>query len=227
MSSFVYDASIDNPENSNSTEKSIKIVVFFDGTCNNRANVRVREEYEKNKAKNKKKEDLSDEEKSYRSHGGDTSYESDHSNIDKLENAMISSEGTIEKIYIEGIGTDDFEGDDTLDGTAYGRKSNGIRGKVKDACMRIAKKIDDTITSVTFDVFGFSRGAAAARNFVYEVSRKDGIIKLAEDEKVDSQNYKSENGIPKSGFLGYFLKWRIVVWWYKHCSYMYKSMVEN
>ena len=34
-----------------------------------------------------------------------------------------------------------------------------------------AEKKADKIAVLTFDVFGFSRGAAAARNFVYEIGK--------------------------------------------------------
>src|SRR5690606_33520369 len=78
-------------------------------------------------------------------------------------------------IYIEGIGTEDLQKDDT-NGYAFGAGKTGVRGKVRKACEKIGERIKELVTkkkvhTLTFDVFGFSRGATASRNFVYEVNK--------------------------------------------------------
>ena len=81
-------------------------------------------------------------------------------------------------IYIEGIGTNNNADDDFIRGLALGIDFvSGIRPRVilgtKKAAQAIMeyeeiKNAINTITKieVTFDVFGFSRGAAAARHFI-------------------------------------------------------------
>ncbi|WP_281170739.1 T6SS phospholipase effector Tle1-like catalytic domain-containing protein [Aequorivita capsosiphonis] len=77
-------------------------------------------------------------------------------------------------IYIEGIGSEDFKKDDTRGG-GFGTGKTGIEAKVKKACISLVNKASnegiEEISTLTIDVFGFSRGAAAARNLVFEVSK--------------------------------------------------------
>lgn len=83
------------------------------------------------------------------------------------------------RIYIEGIGTLDKKKDVDA-GFQYGSGRTGIRAKVRKGCEKLAEKVfeeknkngKDNIKSIelTIDVFGFSRGAAAARNFIYEIN---------------------------------------------------------
>ncbi|WP_407498580.1 phospholipase effector Tle1 domain-containing protein [Elizabethkingia anophelis] len=83
------------------------------------------------------------------------------------------------KVYIQGIGTLRDEKDDML-GSGMGEGSRGVIARVEQACQQIADEIDTIfkntknqkpleIISIQFDVFGFSRGAAAARHFCNEV----------------------------------------------------------
>lgn len=81
------------------------------------------------------------------------------------------------KQYVEGIGTKKDEADDLLgSGMARGdwgvirRVEEGIKNLVKDQFKNIPK--DKKINKIVFDVFGFSRGATAARHFCNEVSGK-------------------------------------------------------
>ncbi|MBV7515903.1 phospholipase effector Tle1 domain-containing protein [Pseudomonas sp. PDM25] len=80
-------------------------------------------------------------------------------------------------LYIEGIGTSTGQADSLL-GAGMGRGATGVRGKVESAFREITEIIyqfsqanpDSKIIKLTFDTFGFSRGAAAARHFVNEVA---------------------------------------------------------
>jgi hypothetical protein len=93
-------------------------------------------------------------------------------------------------IYIEGIGTLDKQKDISA-GFQFGSGDTGIRGKVRRGCYELAMKIKNRLpketnefVEVTLDVFGFSRGAAAARNFLYEVNV---FNKREEDTKIDKK----------------------------------------
>ncbi len=81
-------------------------------------------------------------------------------------------------IYIEGIGTR-TGGEDNLLGAGLGRGETGIAARVYGAFVEVKTQLNSfiqanpniEITSLTFDAFGFSRGAAAARHFANEVAR--------------------------------------------------------
>ncbi|MFD1601273.1 T6SS phospholipase effector Tle1-like catalytic domain-containing protein [Flavobacterium artemisiae] len=150
----------------------IRVGVFFDGTQNNRTNTNARlgKEGDKgNKAYNK----LSDKDTD--------SYMNDFSNVARKELHYEKDQYTT-SLYIEGIGTENFgeDSDNKMDhdGVAFGAGKLGIPAKVKKGCEGLAKNAlklqgKDEINTLTVDVFGFSRGAAAARNFVYELSKKN------------------------------------------------------
>ena len=214
--------------------------LFFDGTNNNHRNVEIRkkvqkiEEYEdQSKPENiatEKEKDVYSSSKLF-----DDSYENDFSNVARLWRGVDQEKYGI---YIEGIGTKDEDGD-YIRGMALGKGETGIRAKVRKGCKKLADEILKKIKkkrknieeiksiTVTLDVFGFSRGAAAARNFVYEIGnnkRKVDIKILSKTElKNRSRAYKYEtvyrdkdgeevdsayldNGkMPKLGYLGYYL----------------------
>jgi hypothetical protein len=73
----------------------------------------------------------------------------------------------------QGINRDDD------DGFQYGAGSiSGIRARVRLGCERLAEKINEKVgkkevkyIEIKVDVFGFSRGAASARNMVYELNK--------------------------------------------------------
>lgn len=142
---------------------NVTLGIFFDGTLNNKTNSDARR----------------DNTDSYKKHGGDlsdnNSYNNDWSNVARLWDNYDKRNS----IYVEGIGTLDNEGDE-MDGYAYGSENTGIKAKVENGCVDIAEKINilkkanpsAKIGVITLDVFGFSRGAAAARYFVHQVSRK-------------------------------------------------------
>ncbi len=109
--------------------------------------------------------------------GTDNSYSNDDTNIARMWNCCDEEYA----IYIEGMGTSDNK-QDSQDGFAFGSGTTGIRARVRLACERVAERIklrkdseedsNKKLTQITFDVFGFSRGAASARNFVHEINTK-------------------------------------------------------
>ena len=118
--------------------------------------------------------------------GVDNSLMNDYTNVARMWNCCNDNY----RIYIEGIGTLDRQKDISA-GFQFGSGDTGIRGKVRRGCYELAKKINeklpqktDEVIKVTLDVFGFSRGAAAARNFLYEVNVSN---KREEDTKLDKR----------------------------------------
>ena len=118
--------------------------------------------------------------------GVDNSLMNDYSNVARMWQCCNESYA----IYIEGIGTLDRQKDISA-GFQFGSGDTGIRGKVRRGCYELAKKINEKlpkktyeVIKVTLDVFGFSRGAAAARNFLYEVNVSN---KREEDTKLDKR----------------------------------------
>lgn len=111
---------------------------------------------------------------------------------DKAENNLF-----IHRQYIEGIGTTNDGSsanitDDSGYGMATGQGETGVDGKVKKGCKAVAESLIkpfvgsdyDGISCFQFDVFGFSRGAAAARHFINVVTLGDnGYLGKALHEK--------------------------------------------
>ncbi len=139
---------------------TLEIGVFFDGTGNNTANS---------------------------IEGGDSgSYGNARSNVSLFhsqykigdlwtELADCGSPKTkFSKIYMPGIGTASGGSDYnpfTLTGAATGMGPEGVEARVYKACLDVGKEIDrlspmEEPEEIVLDVFGFSRGAAAARYFV-------------------------------------------------------------
>ena len=113
------------------------------------------------------------------------SYWNPYSNIVKLHDLYKEKSETdlrtkknkyILKQYVEGIGTEKYK-EDSVGGSSMGRGNTGIITKVERGIKDLVKeKIatlpkDKKIYKIVFDVFGFSRGAAAARHFCNEVKK--------------------------------------------------------
>jgi hypothetical protein len=130
----------------------IRVAVFFDGTLNNRTNTGLGE---KGIIK------------------GD-SYKNALTNIAIME--LYYKENTDYdhsfSVYVEGIGTED-EKSDSIQGKVFGQGATGILSKVEIGITKVVDKINQRllpnqqIECLHLDCFGFSRGAAAARNFIY------------------------------------------------------------
>lgn len=171
---IAFDSPSPHPEEEAEEVADLSIGMFFDGTLNSKKNTEARwlaeqpiddpksltdDEKEMIKAFKKSRKDKT------------SSYYNDYSNVARLW--KYYDEPTA--IYIEGIGTEDLEKDDT-NGYAFGAGKTGVIGKVKKGCEKLAEKIKllasvEIIEFLELDVFGFSRGATAARNFVYEVNK--------------------------------------------------------
>lgn len=139
---------------------SIRASLFFDGTLNNRTNVAV-----------------GPEGAAWLANLG--SYDNDYSNISKLESFFESSADAdvFFSLYIEGIGTINGGGD-IPQGMAMGQGLAGITAKVKRGMKHLIAVIlalsYRRISHIYLDSFGFSRGAAAARYFIFWALKKEG-----------------------------------------------------
>ncbi|MDV6167377.1 DUF2235 domain-containing protein [Flavobacterium sp. DG1-102-2] len=212
-----------NPYNAAETPPGmveIRIGVFFDGTQNNRDNSRAggRDPHHKTRTN---AEILTYQEYSNKD---DDSYCNDLSNVARKEIHYKEDTGNyISKIYIEGIGTRNggADSDDITEhtGVAYGSGDTGVREKVRKGCEEVVKKVNELrgrkkVTNLILDVFGFSRGAAAARNFVHEVNKgpykpKSGSAGKAGTVYTDSFGKRvttGANDLPKWGHIGMTLK---------------------
>jgi hypothetical protein len=177
---------------------------FFDGTLNSLRNTYIRKEKEKKKAgKNYDKDAVADD-----PWGVDKdSYENDYSNVARKYQMCLETYS----FYIEGIGTEDGE-TDTVRGYTTGTGGTGIRAKIRKGCEKLAEKVKNNVElDLIIDVFGFSRGAAAARAFVHEITRGKYTATpiYARDEvfyvDLDGHNV-DEKDLPARGHLGLLIK---------------------
>ncbi|MCP4431710.1 MAG: DUF2235 domain-containing protein [Gammaproteobacteria bacterium] len=187
-----YSAAPDEVEEKQEETKKIRVRIslFFDGTLNNRINIDQRIEDEKDPGTNKTYQRYKD---------GENSYEGEYTNIARMERYIDNAKDyqvTLSS-YTEGAGTQD-EGKDKLFGMALGKGSTGIFAKVEkgisDAVneVELNVKTSQIIKLLTIDVFGFSRGAAGARNCIYEVlnTGKNPIKARIEEKGYDIKKVK-------------------------------------
>lgn len=153
-------AVVGKAQNQNKEGISITVAIFFDGTLNNRINSNTR---------------IAAGAGGQLKQWAGTSYANWHSNVSLLEHFNRKREPSRREvsIYVEGIGTTDGAGD-TLWGYALGMGETGIIGKVNRGVNLIREWVNWLVAAeeevfveeIKLDVFGFSRGAAAARNFI-------------------------------------------------------------
>ncbi len=135
----------------------LEVGVFFDGTLNNRFNVlsRARDD-------DSYKNALSNPALLYARY-------KNHRRHNEL-NACGGVGRAFRSIYVEGPGSARNAADDAA-GYALGQGRTGVEARVLDAFQRLLRLIGtmggpSMLDKVVLDVFGFSRGAAAARYFV-------------------------------------------------------------
>ncbi len=162
------------------TPVTIRCIMLYDGTGNNKTNIQSREannEYYRktistwSKIKGKPK--------------GDDSYENGLTNIAALDTYLEDQQAPTHDItllvYTEGAGTRDNKSDKAL-GYGIGAGEAGVKNKCEKGIVEAINKIigsqfkgDDLkpnkhyIKKLTIDLFGFSRGAATARYAVYKL----------------------------------------------------------
>jgi len=133
-------------------------------------------------------------------------------------------------VYIEGAGTKNGEGDNTLV-QAMGvdvplvTTGYGVFAKYSNSVSQIAERIKKNLPqadskkntlALTFDVFGFSRGAATARHFVNMVNSLDPSVTNILTEVAHEKGYEISK-IPEVRFLGLYDTvasiWRLGTFW--------------
>jgi len=185
------------PENKIGVKVTLNL--FFDGTKNNMNNTEARLAYEK-----KKKGVIltHDEETAAKAYNDNIEKESSYLNylsnvaiLNQVNLSIANDESKEIKIYIEGPGTLNNEKDDFM-GYVYGSgDASGIPIKVNKAFTEITKEIEllkknkiikenEFVNEIELTVFGFSRGAAAARSFVSQRRKLQDMYDLESSKLV-------------------------------------------
>lgn len=160
----------------------LRVGLFFDGTRNNAHNL----------ARGRPQAPLprpallrADDDSTYQSRLT-SSYDNGITNVARLHQLYPDSRRTPGiapslAIYIEGVGTRD-DAEDDLIGLAFGIGASGVRAKVQralqdllpTALMALARLHGTPLHGVQLDLFGYSRGAAAARDVANQLQGWDG-----------------------------------------------------
>ena len=184
---------------------TLRVGMFFDGTLNNMNNVAFTAECRRRDLNQFDQEALEAirafcEAEGYSDFTEDGRYESTPDNsfgneasnvallydlyVDQADMQINPDAQTASiKVYIDGIGTLSG-GEDSLAGYAFGQGETGVVERVKQspdlllAAVRrfIKSNAEVCVEKIQFDIFGFSRGAAAARHFANEVYKPNGGI---------------------------------------------------
>lgn len=223
-SPFTYDIPA-SPKNEVKEKADLTLSLFFDGTRNNMKNTEAREEFYKlhrlRPFDDQKWKDSANLTKAayYEKIGNkkDDSYENGYSNVALLSKYYVKELSDAEKLddfaYVEGIATGNKETDayvkDDLWGYALGQGDTGVEEKVAKGCQYAAEKIKKLLPKgktnelIIINVFGFSRGAAAARSFLNEI---DQPARPARTEYYQTSQYTRTAinipALPKHGVLG-------------------------
>ncbi|MBD3906716.1 DUF2235 domain-containing protein [Chryseobacterium sp. Ch-15] len=217
---FVYNTG--NPEPSSIGKLNLTYGIFFDGTRNNLKNTEIRKKVEK-KGEFRYISATEEERIIFEKYAKeDNSFGNDFTNVARK---YMCTKKDIYSLYVEGIATID-KADDEGDGFKYGRGETGVVGKVRNGCKALADKVFNIYRSMdrieeielTIDIFGFSRGAAAARNFAYNLQMAAYAPKIyfpqvqgaqvldVDHEKsewmVIDSDWVKEGLLPKFGHLG-------------------------
>ncbi|MDR2010221.1 MAG: DUF2235 domain-containing protein [Bacteroidales bacterium] len=192
------------PENQQITV-DVYFGVFFDGTSNNKDQASIGETYREYSLQLNKKE-LKEKAKEI-GYTGNRMQKKDKSNVALLFPYIdeVSKEYICKPIYIEGIGTGD-DGDSSIRGELIGTGDLGVEAKVEKAIKRLPQRIKKSLAKCSganlnlfFEIFGFSRGSAAARNFVWKVQKGENALK----EKLKKNNFNLMPPI-KFNYVGLF-----------------------
>ncbi|WP_256357473.1 DUF2345 domain-containing protein, partial [Pseudomonas sp. PDM26] len=176
---------------------TLRLGLFFDGTGNNLGNAAATEQCRREDLELFEQSDLASIVQLCKQHGfdgfdgsgfasaPDNSYGNAPSNVAHLhelypdhatDGLPPGAEIGYVKLYLEGIGTRSG-GKDSLAGQATGRGETGVVARVQQAPGAIEKQLErfqqtnpsTRIRRIEFDIFGFSRGAAAARHCANEL----------------------------------------------------------
>jgi hypothetical protein len=161
---------------------TVHLNLFFDGTQNNKTNTEARNENSPNH-------------KEYQAIGNknDDSFENDYTNVARAFDAIDPDAQNQVRVYIEGQGTENLKKDSMLFGVGMGEGDTGITAKVTKGCMDAAKQMEEKgynkkhIDVLYVNVYGFSRGAAAARHFIHVASK---MAEYGDPKEISEGKYK-------------------------------------
>lgn len=163
----------------------VSLNLFFDGTQNNKTNTELGKDYEE-------------------SNHDDDSYTNDYSNIAKGFDAIDPNAEHQYRIYIEGIGTKDGESEMHLWGNVpnrgilFGTNGRGVKAKVTKGCVEAGiklKKYSGKDIHLKVNVFGFSRGATAARHFLHIATNPATVLKGSRNKGMAVPPHSAEGGL--------------------------------
>ena len=191
----------------------VSLNLFFDGTQNNKTNTELGKDYKKSNHK-------------------DDSYTNDYSNVARGYDAINPNADNQVSWYIEGIGTEDSQSESlpfttkpNNRGIPLGTGPRGVQAKVVRGCAKGAEALKNYAgreINLKVNVYGFSRGSAAARHFIHIASTPAQVFETTAGLKVLSpdEEYPLENVviIPKKDSItdtnGYFgaclLFWNLI-----------------
>ena len=214
---------------------TLRVGMFFDGTLNNLPNASLTAQCRREDLAQLGPDGLETVTRFCQSHGyndsngdaffdqrPDNSYGNELSNVallfrlyrdDSREQLQAEAKEAAVKVYIEGAGSKAGEDDATM-GMAFGQGETGVVERVEQSPAQIAETLQALATNnpymcvekIEFDIFGFSRGAAAARHFANEVLKASrGILKSHLDTKspVFSNGFSFEE-CTSINFIGLF-----------------------
>lgn len=163
--------------NSGNTGRVLRVGIFFDGTTNNQFNSQLGQE-------RLAQGQVID---------AGSSYAGVPTNIARLQHCYpvqqtFDANGyAVTSLYISGIGTTTGAADTRFPAQTYGRGSSGVLGKAQQAQAQLAECLQHfvqqlaahSLSCLQLDLFGFSRGAAAARHFANWVNATDFKTQLS------------------------------------------------
>ena len=180
--------------------------VFFDGTWNSKKNSDFY-----NDPKNLMQDDFKDPKAQKKKYNLGISFARAPTGVDQMHRASREDDPYIIPLYVDGSGTESWEDHPTYNkqlkvyethpvsdntvGAAFGWFSTGVNGKLDKMFKQIKQKLENilaenevTFSSIIFNVYGFSRGAATARMFCNRVM-KQKKIKLKTEYVLEQSEY--------------------------------------
>lgn len=180
---------------------TLRIGVFFDGTGNNRDNSEmVAGCHARDVSLEKEAEDIQQFCQAFGYDGlgraPDNSYGNDTSNVaklyglykdDRLQQLPDGETIACIPVYVQGIGTSSGQ-EDSMFSQTTGSGAQGVLARVAQSPAIILEQVeafeqvnpDRKVSRVEFDIFGFSRGAAAARHFANDVMKSERSLLAAQ-----------------------------------------------
>ncbi|WP_309608049.1 DUF2235 domain-containing protein [Flavobacterium sp.] len=173
------DYKADHKEDTLSNSINVNLNIFFDGTGNNKTNTESRDINSPNH-------------EAYKDIGNqfDDSFENDYTNVARGFDAVDPNVENQVRVYVEGMGTEDLKKDNSIPGVAFGKGDTGVPAKVTKGCLYAGNMMAEKgyagkdIDYLFVNVYGFSRGAAAARHFLHVASK---MAEYSSPQKVDDK----------------------------------------